>query len=61
MGGVVGVAAPGAVLTARMHAALYDRATGAGLPREAAEHLVRTVVTGGHGPNAQGPDLVSPP
>ncbi|MFI8939413.1 MFS transporter [Streptomyces syringium] len=62
VGGVVGVAALGAVLTARMRATLYDRATDAGLPREAAEHLVRTVVTGGHGhgPNAQGADPVSP-
>ncbi|MFC5722016.1 DHA2 family efflux MFS transporter permease subunit [Streptomyces gamaensis] len=54
VGGVVGVAALGAVLTARMRGTLHDRATRAGLAQDTAEHLVRTVVTGGpaHGPDA---------
>ncbi|MEV7027922.1 MFS transporter [Kitasatospora sp. NPDC093558] len=47
VGGVVGVAALGAVLTGRMRSALHDRATRAGLTRDATEHLVRTVVRDG--------------
>ncbi|MFI8825139.1 MFS transporter [Streptomyces sp. NPDC053431] len=54
VGGVVGVAALGAVLTARMRGTLHDRATRAGLSPDATEHLVRTVVRDGpvHGPDA---------
>lgn len=52
VGGVVGVAALGAVLTARMRGSLHDRATGAGLTPDAADHLVRTVVTDGSAPGS---------
>ncbi|MFF7731143.1 DHA2 family efflux MFS transporter permease subunit [Streptomyces sp. NPDC008001] len=47
VGGVVGVAVLGAVLTARMRVTLLDRATDAGLPQDAADRLVRAVVADG--------------
>ncbi|MFF4711032.1 MFS transporter [Streptomyces eurythermus] len=47
VGGVLGVAALGSILTVWMRVALHDRATDAGLPPDAADHLVRTVVTDG--------------
>ncbi|MGW1072854.1 DHA2 family efflux MFS transporter permease subunit [Streptomyces sp. NPDC002537] len=50
LGGVVGVAALGAVLTGRMRPALYERATAAGLPDGIAHDLARSVIR--HGPAA---------
>ncbi|MBB5119359.1 MFS transporter [Streptomyces eurocidicus] len=47
VGGVVGVAALGAVLTAHMRGALRDRVVRAGFPRDATEHLVRNAVADG--------------
>ncbi|WKK23943.1 MFS transporter [Streptomyces olivoreticuli] len=47
VGGVLGVATLGALLTARMRLALHDRATDAGLSQDAAGRLVRSVVTDG--------------
>ncbi|MEU2511605.1 DHA2 family efflux MFS transporter permease subunit [Streptomyces syringium] len=45
LGGVVGVAALGAVLTARMRQSLFERATEAGLSDLSAHELVRSVVS----------------
>lgn len=47
LGGVVGVAALGAVLTGRMHTSLYDRATAGGLPDNRAHDLVASVLRHG--------------
>ncbi|MCD9194720.1 MFS transporter [Streptomyces albireticuli] len=47
VGGVVGVAALGAVLTTRMRTTLYERTARAGLPHDAVEDLVRTAVADG--------------
>ncbi|MFE5873602.1 MFS transporter, partial [Streptomyces roseifaciens] len=47
VGGLIGIAALGAVLTTRMRIALNDRAASAGLPHDAVEGLVRTVVANG--------------
>ncbi|WP_370418386.1 MFS transporter [Streptomyces sp. QH1-20] len=58
VGGVVGVSALGAVLTARMRSALQGRAAPAGFGHDAREHLVRSVVTGGP---AHWPDTGSRP
>lgn len=58
VGGVVGVAALGAVLTARMRGALHDRAARAGLTRDATDHLVRDIVAAGP---AHRPDTGRPP
>ncbi|MCC2280087.1 MFS transporter [Streptomyces sp. ET3-23] len=49
VGGAVGVAALGAVLTTRMRTALRDRATDAGLPQAEARHLADAAVDGGPG------------
>ncbi|MBH1935805.1 DHA2 family efflux MFS transporter permease subunit [Streptomyces sp. AV19] len=47
LGGVVGVAALGAVLTGRMHTSLYERATAGGLPEGRAHDLVGSVLRHG--------------
>ncbi|WP_327256333.1 MFS transporter [Streptomyces sp. NBC_01244] len=56
VGGVVGVAALGAVPAARMDSGLHDRAARAGLEHDATDELARAVVHGGPVPGpATGP------